>query len=649
MTEWVLTSSVLILLVLAVRGLFKNRMKAKNIYALWLLVLLRLLCPVNFGELSFNLLSLAEEAKEEVFESHNFLYSDLGNSIKNAQYSEACSEMLNDVLSVEDAAIVESPMESENTVVTKEPGFSFPKINWKKVVSFAWIAGMAMMLVVIFSVNISFSTTLGLFRKQLPVLEKKGNRKQKVSVYLADGIVSSCLYGVIRPSIYLNRTGMSEQEKTYCVEHEYSHYLQGDMVWSLCRALCLILHWYNPLVWLAVMLSKKDAELACDERTIERLGEEERYRYGHTLVELAAAQSRVIQMFGMATLMASDEKEVVDRVKAITTKKQTKIVTGILVAVLVVGIGFFVFTGEAKDRDNNKTDIASRTETDVPVPSVTVAVSEENSAINTDFSQNKSEEGHFPKDGYAIKSCVVRSEASMSGEFVTWLYSGFQVTVLDVEEDWSGTQWCKVMHTEQNSSCEGVGYVKSDDIIYPGTFRLYEEKNKDGAYTELFYYPYYIGIVDVGDECWFRVGTLDGEKGWVLFGEHEYVDDRILEKLQFYKEVQNNITYQTLSVNGCARLSTSDGEGWLVDLDGDGTEEHLYVDENSVQVDGKIRLIYPGKKYFWLLDYGFSDGTYALMDSTGSVYAYENGEFYEIMNMLALYEELEYKQLLAEE
>ena len=68
MTEWILTSSVLILLVLAVRGLFKNKMKAKAVYALWLIVLVRLLCPVNFGELSFNLLSLAEEGMAQVQE-----------------------------------------------------------------------------------------------------------------------------------------------------------------------------------------------------------------------------------------------------------------------------------------------------------------------------------------------------------------------------------------------------------------------------------------------------------------------------------------------------------------------------------------------------------------------------------------------------
>ena len=375
MTEWILTSSVLILLVLAVRGLFKNKMKAKSVYALWLIVLVRLLCPVNFGELSFNLLSLAEEGKAQVeerlelkqekaepletgyFWSENgrVVYPPVADAVTKAQTNKLPAESISEV-------------KTESPAATKEPlAVTVSEISWEQVLPVVWLAGMIGMAVVIFGVNISFGTTLGMFRKELPAMERKGRGKQKLSVYLADGISSSCLYGMVRPSIYLNRTGMGEQEKTYCVEHEYSHYLQGDMVWSLCRTVCLILHWYNPLVWVAVTLSKKDAELACDERTIERLGEEERYNYGHTLVELAAGQSRAVQMFGMATLMASDKKEVVERVKAITLKKETKIITGLLVAILVVGIGFFVFTGEAKgDQENNNNDTPVATITETP-------------------------------------------------------------------------------------------------------------------------------------------------------------------------------------------------------------------------------------------------------------------------------------------
>ena len=130
-------------------------------------------------------------------------------------------------------------------------------------------------------------------------------------------------------------------------------------------------------MWLAVVLSKKDAELACDERTIERLGEEERFSYGHTLVELAAGQSKAVQVLGMATLMASDKKEVVERVKAIAMKKQTKLITGIVVSMLIVGIGLFVFTGaNNKEQQTNPTEaLAAQTAptgTPTPVPTVTL-------------------------------------------------------------------------------------------------------------------------------------------------------------------------------------------------------------------------------------------------------------------------------------
>ena len=419
MTEWILTSSVLILLVIAVRSLFKQKMKAKYTYALWLLVMVRLLCPVNFGELSFSLLSLAEEGRmqmeerieeqtmpvqQEFYEMHGIMYVDPENPTEIVRHPVDSSD----------------PADSYLPEMTTEPeantDFSFPDIDWQKVLPFVWLAGMVGMTIVIFGVNISFSTMLSLFRKELPDYIRKGRGKQRLSVYLADGINSSCLYGVVCPSIYLNKKGMGEQEKKYCIEHEYSHYLQGDMVWSLCRTVCLILHWYNPLVWLAVVLSKKDAEFACDERTIERLGEEERYSYGHTLVELAASQSRVVQMFGMATLMASDKKEVVNRVKAITTKKQTKIMTGVLVMCLLVGIGCFVFTGVARGEQENNNNKVTATPTPTPMGKT---ISPTPMPIITWMGEKESPDC-FPEDVLAEESFRLYDEPDVINEEITY-------------------------------------------------------------------------------------------------------------------------------------------------------------------------------------------------------------------------------------
>ena len=589
MTEWILTSSVLILLVLAVRGLFKNKMKAKSVYALWLLVLVRLLCPVNFGELSFNLLSLAEEGKAQVeerlelkqevtapeetdyFWSENgrVVYPPVTDAVTNAQPNKLPAESMPEV-------------KTGSPAVTKEPlAFPFPEFSWEQVLPMVWLSGMIGMAVVIFGVNISFGTTLGMFRKELPAMERKGRGKQKLSVYLADGISSSCLYGMVRPSIYLNRTGMGEQEKTYCVEHEYSHYLQGDMVWSLCRTVCLILHWYNPLVWVAVTLSKKDAELACDERTIERLGEEERYNYGHTLVELAAAQSRAVQMFGMATLMASDKKEVVERVKAITMKKETKIITGLLVAILVVGIGFFVFTGEDKgDQENNNNGTTVATVTETPA-----------------------------------KNTQQKATTLTPTPMPTWIADKYTLTTDEKSSDWA----------------ENV--------------RIYKEKDINSAYAERYLgYDRLRAVRDVGDERWFMVETMDGESGWVLYGEHKGVDIRIRSLLDASEEsyaenrtkkaletelaFKEEITYQPLSFTDHIALDYKPGEGWSIDLNGDGKEELLYITGNRIFINETMQLSYKPERnlFFWLLDIDTTDGMYELLDENGNMFIF-NGSY----------------------
>ena len=589
MTEWILTSSVLILLVLAVRGLFKNKMKAKSVYALWLIVLVRLLCPVNFGELSFNLLSLAEEGKAQVeerlelkqevtapeetgyFWSENgrVVYPPVTDAVTNAQPNKLPAESMPEV-------------KTGSPAVTKEPlAFPFPEFSWEQVLPMVWLSGMIGMAVVIFGVNISFGTTLGMFRKELPAMERKGRGKQKLSVYLADGISSSCLYGMVRPSIYLNRTGMGEQEKTYCVEHEYSHYLQGDMVWSLCRTVCLILHWYNPLVWVAMTLSKKDAELACDERTIERLGEEERYNYGHTLVELAAAQSRAVQMFGMATLMASDKKEVVERVKAITMKKETKIITGLLVAILVVGIGFFVFTGEDKgDQENNNNGTTVATVTETPA-----------------------------------KNTQQKATTLTPTPMPTWIADKYTLTTDEKSSDWA----------------ENV--------------RIYKEKDINSAYAERYLgYDRLRAVRDVGDERWFMVETMDGESGWVLYGEHKGVDIRIRSLLDASEEsyaenrtkkaletelaFKEEITYQPLSFTDHIALDYKPGEGWSIDLNGDGKEELLYITGNRIFINETMQLSYKPERnlFFWLLDIDTTDGMYELLDENGNMFIF-NGSY----------------------
>lgn len=94
-------------------------------------------------------------------------------------------------------------------------------------------------------------------------------------VYLAKDIPSPCLFGLLRPSIYISpQAAEDESTLSHVLTHEYCHFRQWDHIWSLVRTLCLSLYWFHPLVWAAAAYSRSDCELACDELAVATLGEE---------------------------------------------------------------------------------------------------------------------------------------------------------------------------------------------------------------------------------------------------------------------------------------------------------------------------------------------------------------------------------------
>ena len=82
------------------------------------------------------------------------------------------------------------------------------------------------------------------------------------------------IYGVIE--LFLGWRGVGN------VAH-FAHV--GGMLWGF-----LLLHWWNPILWLAFRYMGRDMELACDQRTLDQLEPEQRKEYAKTLVELGAGR-----------------------------------------------------------------------------------------------------------------------------------------------------------------------------------------------------------------------------------------------------------------------------------------------------------------------------------------------------------------------
>ncbi len=98
-----------------------------------------------------------------------------------------------------------------------------------------------------------------------------------------DAIATPFILGIIKPTIYLPAT-IDEGDIAYVLAHEQAHLKRGDHLWKPLGFLLLTIHWFNPLLWLAYILLCRDIELACDERVLKELGEDNKKPYATALV-----------------------------------------------------------------------------------------------------------------------------------------------------------------------------------------------------------------------------------------------------------------------------------------------------------------------------------------------------------------------------
>ena len=353
MIEWIITSCVLIVIVLLLRFALKDRISLGLQYTLWLLVLVRLLVPVNFFSSPMSIMNAVpqpEPAPTVALSQETPEHTDLElpqPQLPQIDYSVPVTQ--------------QTPV-TPTTAVIPEPEIipvekNKPVLSLKQILLGLWVLGMAVCCIVISAANIRFALRLKRSRQ-------KAASDCGLPVYITGIIDTPCLFGLFRPAIYLPNEALTDEEKRHILTHELTHYRHLDHIWALLRSLCLVLHWYNPLVWLAAVLSRRDAELACDEATIRRLGEDSRAEYGKTLIRMTCAKQEFGSILTTATTMTGSKKAITHRIKLIAKHPKTAafaIICVVLVAAIAVGC---TFTGANQPAPEE----ATQEETTLPTP-----------------------------------------------------------------------------------------------------------------------------------------------------------------------------------------------------------------------------------------------------------------------------------------
>lgn len=248
-----LTASVVIVCVLLGRLLLKKAPKVFS-YALWSVVLFRLLCPVSFS-VDFSVLRLVDAPAAVVTEHASTV------------------EFVTEELVFPGEALKEMP--------TEDPGVGKTGFHPVQALSWVWIGGMAVM---------GLRSLWSLVRLKRKTAEAAPLRE---NIYEADGLDTAFVMGLLCPRIYLP-SGLTESERAFILLHEEHHVWRLDHLVKVISYGALCVHWFNPLVWLAFWLAERDMEMSCDEAVLKRLGAEHRCDYSQTLLRLSSGKRRIV-------------------------------------------------------------------------------------------------------------------------------------------------------------------------------------------------------------------------------------------------------------------------------------------------------------------------------------------------------------------
>ena len=299
MLREVLTVSALIVVVLLVRAIFKNRVPKRMLYALWLVVLLKLCLPGT-------LVSLPVLPAE--------------NAAAPAQSAER---------PVQTAPVIQRPAQTVTKPQTPAQQPVSPvqetakpaakPLTTAQILQIAWFSGSALLGLWLFGAWAVFTIRLHRDRR---FLGKRGG----TCIYVSGAVKSPCLAGLI-PAVYLTEDVLQADEAELILRHELTHLRHLDFLWSLCRTAAVTVYWWNPFIWLAAICSKRDAELACDEAVAAKLPESKRLAYARAILAQAPRKTAALSLAG---------PPVKERILFLTKKQRTSAICIVLALALTV-------------------------------------------------------------------------------------------------------------------------------------------------------------------------------------------------------------------------------------------------------------------------------------------------------------------------
>ncbi|WP_169515437.1 M56 family metallopeptidase [Anaerovorax odorimutans] len=286
---WVIYSSIsatmIALLVMAIKSIFKNKIKSRVYCILWSLIILRLIIAPIAPESQismFNLLSYDTlKLQNQVVQNNNFSIDDS----KTYDTSKEKAEL-------EQISIAQSD-NGKTDLITREQDTFHIDIDIFFIAALIWLIGLLLITSTIICSSIAFKKRIK-YAERIPASQlpqfiscKKSGIRANIKVYSSNYIANPCITGIFNPKIYIPQEVLAisdRQQLKHILMHEYAHYKRWDNLSNIFILAVNVVHWFNPILWYAMHQLKQDVEVSCDVYALEMLGFDEVIPYGMTLI-----------------------------------------------------------------------------------------------------------------------------------------------------------------------------------------------------------------------------------------------------------------------------------------------------------------------------------------------------------------------------
>ena len=445
------SGALLLLLILGLKPLYKNKFSKRWQYYIWIVVALRFLLPFTpdttiIGSL-FEKFDTTAITNEIPTHPNVPVPADTGNS--KAEPIQTNREI--------------------TTAAMREP------FNKYVCLFFIWSALALVLFVRKVTVYQGFIQYIKAGNKEVSDIkilnllsdcEEKLKIKTRVELSCNPLIASPMLIGFFRPRIILPAHEWEDKELSYIFVHELIHYKQRDMFYKWLIQIVVCVHWFNPFVYLLEKEVNKSCELSCDEKVIAVLDDKEKREYGDTLISFLKSNNLYKSSLASVTLTEGAE-QLKERLGAIMKfkKKSKGIIAITAIFSVLVCVCFFVTGAYAASpatnnnlvlKDNGKpNEVSIKTESDRNIKETENKTEKTENQYSTEYAQH----GITVTDGiyyYHGERVRIFMDLRMNGSFENFIF------------DNEGSIDLRVLR-DKNNSITNVEYLtesEADELLY---------------------------------------------------------------------------------------------------------------------------------------------------------------------------------------